>query len=63
MVYEWEVEPVGLKEDPGLSALNWVEDVESEETGAGVEVWEAGDIVDPVADSGWLILTAVGRPV
>lgn len=46
--------------------------MESEESRAGVEVCEAGEVVDPVvlvevdlaeADSGWLILTAAGRPV
>lgn len=46
--------------------------MESEEPGAGEEVWEADEVVDPVvsvevamaeADSGWLILTAAGRPV
>ncbi len=46
--------------------------MESEESGAGIEVWEAAEVVDPVvllgvdqaeADSGWLILTAAGRPI
>lgn len=48
-----------------------MKDVESEDSGAGVEVREAGEVVDPavwvedqaVAVSGWLLLTAAGRPV
>lgn len=42
----YEEGPFELKEELGLRALNWVEDEESE---AGVEVWEAGGVVDPVA--------------
>lgn len=42
-----------------------MEDVESEESGAGVEVWGAGEVVDPVIlvrlESKWLLLAAVGR--
>lgn len=57
----WEVKPVALKEDLGCWVVCWVGDVELEETGVGVEVWEAGVVDDPGADSGWLIWTAVGR--
>lgn len=44
-----------------------VEDVESGESGAGAEAGEAGEVMHPVvlvrAESGWLILTEVGKPL
>lgn len=50
-----EAGAVESEEVLGVWALIWTEDVESEESGAVVEVWEK--------ESGWLVLSAVGRHV
>lgn len=41
--------------------LSWIWDVESADSGAGEEVWEAGEVVE--AEPGWLVLPAGGRPL